>query len=149
MSKTSKPKKSSKKRKCDMDAKEIVANESKSKKLSKKRLLDDQSKTLNSESKGIREKNRGKGKSKLKVSPNLFKGTLENENRYNDNFSENNDNANSLLTEDDNGSNFVEPNTKEKLRYLRYFRLVTHRKRNGEYNYTRRYAETYYIRYMQ
>ena len=95
MSKTSKPKKSSKKRKCDMDAKEIVANESKSKKLSKKRLLDDQSKTLNSESKGIREKNRGKGKSKLKVSPNLFKGTLENENRYNDNFSENNDNANS------------------------------------------------------
>ena len=28
-------------------------------------------------------------------------------------------------------STFVEPTTKEKLRYLRYFRLVTHRKRNG------------------
>ena len=25
-----------------------------------------------------------------------------------------------------------EPVTKEKLRYLRYFRLVTHRKRNGK-----------------
>ena len=29
-------------------------------------------------------------------------------------------------------STFVEPTTKEKLRYLRYFRLVTHRKRNGK-----------------
>ena len=28
-------------------------------------------------------------------------------------------------------STFVEPTTKEKLRYLRYFRLVTHRMRNG------------------
>ena len=113
----------------------MVSNESKSKKMSKKRLLDEQLKTLNTESKGIREKNRGKGKSKLKVSPNIFKGSLENKNRYNDNFSENNDTAISL---DDNGSNFVEPNTKEKLRYLRYFRLVTHRKRNGEYIYARR-----------
>ena len=26
----------------------------------------------------------------------------------------------------------AEPVTKEKLRYLRYFRLVSHRKRNGE-----------------
>ena len=28
---------------------------------------------------------------------------------------------------------FVEPVTKEKLRYLRYFRLITHRKRNGRF----------------
>ena len=31
-------------------------------------------------------------------------------------------------------STFVEPTTKEKLQYLRYFRLVTHRKRNGTYS---------------
>ena len=48
-----------------MDTKEIVSNELKSKKISKKRLLDEQSKTINPDFKGIREKNRGKGKSKL------------------------------------------------------------------------------------
>jgi hypothetical protein len=42
--------------------------------------------------------------------------------------------ANNCILGDNNISTFVEPTTKEKLRYLRYFRLVTHRKRNGKYN---------------
>ena len=38
-----------------------------------------------------------------------------------------------ISSKDNAASTFVEPTTKEKLRYLRYFRLVTHRKRNGMY----------------
>ena len=42
--------------------------------------------------------------------------------------------SNNRIPGDNVISTFVEPTTKEKLRYLRYFRLVTHRKRNGKYN---------------
>ena len=49
-----------------------------------------------------------------------------------DNGTHNEVDSNNYVLKENVISTFVEPTTKEKLRYLRYFRLVTHRKRNGE-----------------
>ena len=136
MSKTSKPKKS-KKRKCDNDAKESVPKESKSKKPSKKRLLDKQSSKLSLDSKGKKEKSRENVESKsvdeLKPSEDSSENSKQSFEHTTD-YHENVSNSLNSLAQDVNRPNFVEPNTKEKLRYLRYFRLITHRKRNGMYN---------------
>ena len=128
MSKTTKPKKS-KKRKCDIDDNEIVLKKSKSKKPSKKLLLDKQSKTLSPVSKGMKEKSQGKAKLKSMDDIESFKDSSDGSNYSVEHRQLNHLNA---PGEDITPTNFVEPNTKEKLRYLRYFRLVTHRKRNGK-----------------
>ena len=132
MSKTSKPKKS-KKRKCDNDAKEIVPKESKSKKPSKKKLLDKQSSKFSLGSKGTKEKSREKVKSKSVDEPNPSEDSSENSKQSLEHTTEYHENVTNSFAQDVNRPNFVEPNTKEKLRYLRYFRLITHRKRNGRY----------------
>ena len=132
MSKTSKPKKS-KKRKCDNDAKEIVPKESKSKKPSKKKLLDKQSSKFSLGSKGTKEKSREKVESKSVDEPNPSEDSSENSKQSLEHTTEYHENVTNSFAQDVNRPNFVEPNTKEKLRYLRYFRLITHRKRNGRY----------------
>ena len=132
MSKTSKPKKS-KKRKCDNDAKERTPKESKSKKPSKKQLLDKESSNLSLGSKGTKEKSREKFILKSVDAIKPCEDSSENSKQSLEHTTEYHENVTNSFVQDVNRPNFVEPNTKEKLRYLRYFRLITHRKRNGMY----------------
>ena len=132
MSKTSKPKKS-KKRKCDNDAKESVPKESKSKKPSKKQLHDKESSNLSLGSKGTKEKSREKFILKSVDAIKPCEDSSENSKQSLEHTTDYHENVSNSLVQDVNRPNFVEPNTKEKLRYLRYFRLITHRKRNGMY----------------
>ena len=141
MSKTSKPKKS-KKRKCDNDAKESVPKESKSKKPSKKQLLDKQSSKLSLDSKGKKELSRENVESKSVDELKPSEDSSENSKQSFEHTTDYHENVSNSLAQDVNRPNFVEPNTKEKLRYLRYFRLITHRKRNGMYANSNMYQQT-------
>ena len=122
------------KHKSDTDVKKLFGKDENPKKSSKKRSADKKKKYY---SKSSRLENEILTENLKNNSPSNRETSIgENSNIH---FQPKNGNVDlvpdsaDVLFKDKEDSTFVEPTTKEKLRYLRYFRLVTHRKRNGVY----------------